>query len=231
MQSQADVAAAVMSKEDTDNALGQMQTGLFRYRHNVEDFPDQPAAAQSVGNTDDIEQSRETLEETSDQTRLSIDVFSSTYDDLSALFRDTSSPTDGLPLIPTTSSRYDFLEFLAHFLPMPMWNVDPMHDQSIDVVRTILSWDEHSSYRNLAPWFSEAEKWTILQNFNKAVKEAKDYWEVASISQKQAFCWKWRAARENMQRSFFPIQNVSCTIFHQILKAAYDLEDLGRDYV
>jgi hypothetical protein len=228
IQSEADVAAGIISKEDTDKAIGQMQTGCSHYQHNVADFQDQPAAAQPVGNINDIGQSRV---EAMNRTRLIVGTFSGTYDDLAALFRKTSSPNGGLPLIPTTSSSYNFLEFLVHFLPMSMWQVDPMHGPSIDVVRTILSSDERSPYRNLAPWFSEAEKSRILWNFNAAVKEAKDYWNVASILQKREFCLHWRAVRENMQRSFFPIHNVSCTIFHQVLKAAYDMEDLDRGYV
>ncbi len=224
-----------MSREEADKALGQIQLGWFRYRNKVKELQEQLAAAtsaNSAGNTDDIEQLRKQLEETIVKTGESMDVFSRTCDDLTALFRDMSSPNNGLPIIPTTSSPRNFLELLAHFLPMPLWHDDPMRNQSINIVRTILSSDKQfSRHNNISNWFIEAEKLTILQNFNEAVNEAKEFWSVASKSQREQFCLEWIEVREAMQRSFFPIHNISCAVFHQILKAAYNLENLesGED--
>jgi hypothetical protein len=230
IQLDADVAAGVMSREEADKTLGQIQLGWFRYRNKVKELQDQLAAATSAntsGNTDEIDSLRSQLEETIVKTGQSMDIFSRTCDDLTALFRDTSSPNDGLPVIPTTPSRHNFLEFLAHFLPMPMWNDDPMHNQSINIVRTILSSDKQfSRHNNISHWFSEAEKLTILQTFNEAVNEAKEYWSIASKSERKEFSSQWIAVREAMQRSFFPIHNISCAVFHKILEAAYNLENL-----
>jgi hypothetical protein len=136
-------------------------------------------------------------------------LFRNFYKALDRMFYDDTLPNGGLPTtVPNSTSREDYLKYLALLLPMVHWpSKHPMHPQSIKKVRAILSSEKKSSNDCLDGCATDTENLEILQRFNASALETQERWKEASGSEQREFLEAWQTAKENVESAFVPFAN------------------------
>jgi hypothetical protein len=207
-QAQRNLAAGRITQLQYSTRLRDRAVGWFRYRDRVQLLEQEAVLAKESGDPTAIREAKERLQNTIETTSITEMLFRNHYTAIDQMFYDNSLPDGGLPAIPTSTSREDYLKYVALLLPMVHWSKNPMHPQSINKVRVILSSEKTASkFDCLDVGATDTEKLEILQRFNASVLETQDWWREANGSEKKEFLEAWETEKEIVRSAFLPFSN------------------------
>ena len=132
--------------------------------------------------------------------------------------------------IPTwdNPSRRDFLTTLSLFLPMTMWDDNPMLSKNVRHVQRLLSSDKSQSNCNtIGAYFPESEKELIFKTFNASWLVVQQFWENADATERKEFKNQWHDQRTRVQDTFLPRSHTHPpVVFHRLLRNAHEQKDI-----